>query len=49
MKRESELLYWRKYKYLIHYNEKEKKYEYDKELPTRAHKSFEAWLKQFNK
>lgn len=46
MERYTELLYWKKYKQYIHYNEKEKSYYYDPELPERAKRSFEAWLKQ---
>lgn len=47
MKRSSELLYWVDYKQYIHYVEETNSYRYDAELPDRARKSFEEWLKQF--
>lgn len=47
MKTYSELLYWRQYEKYIHYDEKKGVYVYDKKLPERAKKSFEAWIKQF--
>ena len=46
MERSSELLYWHKYSQFIHYDEKTRSYYYDPELPERARKSFEEWLKQ---
>ncbi len=46
MERYSELLYWIDFKQYIHYNESTNTYSYDSELPERARKSFEAWLKQ---
>ena len=46
MERYTELLYWHKYRQFIHYNEETNTYYFDPELPERAKKSFEAWLKQ---
>lgn len=46
MERYTELLYWRQYKQFIHYDKKKNSYYYDPELPERARKSFEKWLKQ---
>lgn len=46
MERYTELLYWVKFRQFIHYDKKNDKYYYDSELPERARKSFEDWLKQ---
>lgn len=48
MERNTELLYWLKYRNYIHYDEKTDTYRYDPELPERARKSFEEWKKQNN-
>ena len=46
MERYTELLYWDKFIQYIHYDEENDSYYYDPELPERAKKSFEDWLKQ---
>lgn len=46
MERYTELLYWLKFKQYIHYDKSRDEYHYDSELPERAKKSFENWLKQ---
>ena len=47
MRTKSELLYWHKYRHMIHYDKKKKCYYYDADIPERAKKSFKAWKKQF--
>ena len=46
MERNTELLYWVKYRQYIHYNEESDSFSYDSELPERAKKSHDDWLKQ---
>lgn len=46
MKRYSDILYWVKYRDMIHYDEKTDTVSYDPDLPERARISYEMWLKQ---
>jgi len=46
MSKSSELLYWKNYKQYIHYDKEKDKYYYDPEIPERAKKSHEKWLKE---
>ncbi len=51
MERYTELLYWRKFRERIHSDKDEKEYYYyyDADIPVRARKSFENWLRENDK
>lgn len=46
MERYVESLFWVKYRQYIHFDQDTKEYVYDPELPDRAKRSFELWLKE---
>ena len=48
MERNTELLYWVKFRDLIYYDEKTDTFSYDSKLPERAKKSHEDCLKQID-
>lgn len=48
MERYTELLYWCDYDQYIHYDKNTDTYSYDPDMPKRARKSHEMWLKHNN-